>query len=89
MPMAPSPRLRPAIGGLGWFSTTRSANIKSHGLSHAAAKCTKHNAGGYVDDRLLADRLRFRRFPEASSKSGEVLRPSPTSPTGTNHQHKD
>ena len=31
--------------GLGWFSTTRSANIRAMVIARRG-KCTKHNAGG-------------------------------------------
>jgi putative transposase len=81
MPMATSPRLRPA-SGLGWFSTTRSANIKAMAIARRG-KCTKHNAGGYVD----ADGLRFPRFPSQLEKRANArLRPHLHR---HNHQHKD
>jgi len=76
MPMATSPRLRPA-SGLGWFSTTRSANIKAMAIARRG-KCTKHNAGGYVDDRLCRPAA-LPPLPEPARKAGKCS-PSPTSP---------
>src|SRR3984893_7002861 len=76
MPMATSPRLRPA-SGLGWFSTTRSANIRAMAIARRG-RCTKHNAGGYVDDRLCRPAA-LPPLPEPARKAGKCS-PSPTSP---------
>ena len=85
MPMATSPRLRPA-SGLGWFSTTRSANTSEPWLSHAAASVRSTMP---VDMWTIgfADRLRFPRFPSQLEKPGNArLRPHPHR---HNHQYKD
>src|SRR5467141_4116992 len=76
MPMATSPRLRPA-SGLGWSSTTRSANIRAMAIARRG-KCTKHNAGGYVDDRLCRPAA-LPPLPEPARKAWKCS-PSPTSP---------
>src|SRR6266852_3957300 len=75
-PMAASPRLRPALGS-GWSSTTRSANIRAMAITRRG-KCTKHNAGGYVDDRLCRPAA-LPPLPEPARKAGKCS-PSPTSP---------
>src|ERR1700730_11405072 len=76
MPMATSPRRRPASGP-GWLSTTRSANIRAMAIARRG-KCTKHNAGGYVDDRLCRPAA-LPPLPEPARKAGKCS-PSPTSP---------
>src|SRR5712692_2023864 len=74
--MAASPRLRPALGS-GWSSTTRSANIRAMAITRRG-KCTKHNAGGYVDDRLCRPAAP-PPLPEPARKAGKCS-PPPTSP---------
>src|SRR6202048_5084249 len=63
--------------GFGCVSTTRSANIRAMAIARRG-KWTKHNAGGYVDDRLCRPAA-LPPLPEPARKAGKCS-PSSTSP---------